>query len=73
MTKSELREELAALAHRQWEQWSRTVAARGVSDDDLERWREQWVPYEQLDEAAKELDRTWADKILAIIDKHSSS
>ena len=32
----------------------------------LERWKQNWKPYNKLDEKTKDFDRIWADKVLTI-------
>jgi hypothetical protein len=60
-------ETLAALEHDQWVEWSRTVAAQGLTPERLARWERYWVPYAELDEETKEHDRKWARLVLAIL------
>ena len=62
----ELLERLAELEHEQWVAWSRAVAAE-VSAARRRRWQECWVPYAELPEEVKELDREWARKVLAAL------
>ncbi len=63
-----LRERLAELEHEQWIEWSRTLAAgESLSAERLARWHARWVPYAELTEEAKELDRAYADRILALL------
>lgn len=66
---TELVEELAALEHRQWMHWSKAVAENNDIPDDLEaKWRENWMPYEELDDDLKEHDRKWARKVVEILE-----
>lgn len=61
----DLVERLAALEHRQWMHWTQAVAEREDLPDGLvERWEESWVPYDDLDEETKEMDREWARRAL---------
>ena len=62
----ELLERLAELEHEQWVAWSQAVAAE-VSAARRRRWQECWVPYAELSEEVKELDREWARKVLAAL------
>jgi hypothetical protein len=62
----ELLERLAELEHEQWVAWSRAVAAE-VSADRRRRWQACWVPYAELPEEVKELDRAWARRVLATL------
>ena len=67
----ELLERLAELEHEQWVAWSRAVAAE-VPAERRRRWQECWVPYAELPEEVKELDREWARKVLAVLNPRSS-
>jgi hypothetical protein len=62
----DLLEKLAELEHKQWEQWSRAVADE-VSVQRRVRWQQYWVPYVELPESSKELDREWARRVLDTI------
>ena len=62
----DLLERLAELEHEQWVAWSRAVAAE-VSAERRRRWQACWVPYGELPEEVKELDREWARKVLAAL------
>jgi hypothetical protein len=66
MMGQELLERLAELEHEQWVAWSRAVAGE-VSAERRRRWQECWVPYAELPEEVKELDREWARKVLAAL------
>jgi hypothetical protein len=66
--KRALREELAALEHRQWWEWSKTVATEeDISDERIERWQEYWKPYHELPEDVKDHDRKWADRVMELL------
>ena len=67
----ELLERLAELEHEQWVAWSRAVAAE-VSAERRRRWQECWVPYAELPEEVKDLDREWARKVLSLLSPRSS-
>ena len=64
-----LLERLAAAEHEQWMHWAAAVLAAepGLSATRRASWQAAMVPYAQLDESAKELDRVWARKALAVI------
>jgi len=63
-----LREELAALEHQQWWEWSKTVAREeDISKERIERWRQYWKPYEDLPEDVKDHDRKWADRVTELL------
>lgn len=66
-TDTDVIEELAALEHRQWMEWSKQVAEDGLHRERLDRWEDYWVPYDELDEDVKEHDREWARKVLEIV------
>jgi hypothetical protein len=64
---NKLLEELAALEHLQWVEWSKTLAEKEhLSPERLERWQKLWVPYEELDDKDKESDRVWARRALGV-------
>lgn len=64
----ELREKLAELEHEQWCDWSRSVAAtETLAPERLEAWTKRWVPYSELSEADKDMDREYADRVLALL------
>jgi hypothetical protein len=56
-------ERVAALEHEQWMAWSKAVASE-VSPERRARWEKYWVPYDQLPEDIKEIDREWARKVI---------
>ena len=62
---------LADLEHEQWMAWSRELAStEQLSPERLARWRSQWVPYVELPEEAKDHDRVWADRVLALLERY---
>lgn len=62
-----LREALASLEHDQWMAWSQDIAtSEAISPERLSRWSAMWVPYDELTEAQKDMDREWADRVLAL-------
>lgn len=64
-------EDLARVEHRQWWEWSSTLAKEEVlSDTRVDRWREYWKRYDQLDDDAKEHDRKWAKKAAEVVHDH---
>ncbi len=65
----ELREELAALEHLQWEEWASTLILKEphLSKERTDRWAQYMVPYAELSEEVKGHDRVWADRILDIM------
>lgn len=65
---SNLREALAELEHDKWVEWSKAIAEKEqVSPERLERWKGCWVPYAELSEEKKEIDRMYADRVLQIL------
>jgi hypothetical protein len=66
----EIREALADMFHQAWEHWSKAVKDDIKSPERVTRWQEYWVPYDQLDESTKDMDREWADKALESIEKY---
>ncbi len=63
---NKLLEELSAIEHDQWIEWSKSVASE-VSEERKERWKKYWVPYEELPDDVKEQDRVYARKILGVL------
>jgi hypothetical protein len=56
-------EPLAALAHRLWTYWSQNLAEEEeISEERLERWEDLWIPYEELPEAIKDVDRELVER-----------
>ncbi len=55
----EMLERIAELEHEQWVAWSKSVAPE-VDEARRRRWEACWVPYAELSEDMKELDRVWA-------------
>ncbi len=69
MTSVSTREKLAELEHKQWVDWSKTIAHNeNISSERLKRWMELWVPYSELSEEQKNQDRVWADKVIEIVE-----
>lgn len=63
-----LLERLAELEHVQWRYWAMAVEGE-VSAARRERWRGCYVPYAQLSEELKEMDRVWAMRALALVEE----
>jgi len=54
---------LDALAHRLWVHWSQSIAKEeNISEERLQRWRELWVPYEELSERQRDTDRQLVER-----------
>lgn len=64
-----LLEDLASLEHDQWMRWTDVVQFY-VPPVHYYRWVKFRVPYSELSEEAKELDREWAKKVIGILMKH---
>ena len=56
-------ERVAEVEHAQWMAWSKAVAHE-VSPERRARWERYWVPYKDLPEEVKELDRAWARRAI---------
>lgn len=67
--REDLVEALAALEHEQWMDWARAVMPE-VTAGRRQRWHGYMVPYEELEEPVKELDRAWARRALAVLERH---
>lgn len=67
---SELREELADLAHEQWSGWMRYLF-ENWNDDSVARWKRQMeTPYAELSREEQDSDRKEADRVLAVLRRH---
>ena len=54
---------LSALAHRLWTHWSQHIAdEEDISEQRLQRWRNLWVPFDKLPEAARDTDRRLVER-----------
>ncbi|NMH88970.1 hypothetical protein [Flavivirga algicola] len=68
--KTELLEILAELEHIQWTNWAKNLIKReSLSIETIERWESYFVPYKNLPENIKELDRDYARKVMSAL-KH---
>lgn len=60
-------EKLAAIEHKQWTHWMRSVVtSEAISMKRKERWFAGDKPYHELTEEQKEQDRIWARKVLEL-------
>lgn len=68
-------EALASLEHDQWMDWAKNLMEKepGLSQERKERWQKFMIPYCDLDEAAKDMDRVWAAKAVDIAMFHRQS
>lgn len=65
MVSETLKEDLAALEHRQWMSWTKYLVDNyDLPRELVEKWKENWKPYEELSEVEKEKDRKWMRKVL---------
>jgi len=71
-TSSQLIEALAKLEHDQWMDWAKNLLEKepALSQARKDRWAAFMVPYDRLDEAAKDMDRIWAAKVVELIQNH---
>lgn len=61
-------ERLATLVHGEWSEWSHDIANKEqLTDARLRRWQHMWVPYNDLPDRVKEMDRRWAKRFLSEI------
>ncbi len=66
--RASLREALAELEHEQWCSWSRALAeSEKLSPERLGTWSRRWVPYSDLSDADKDLDREYADHVISLL------
>lgn len=62
----EFLEKLAELEHRQWQRFAKAVFQE-VSPQRQSRWKKYMIPFDRMDERAKELDREQARRVLDIV------
>lgn len=66
--KDDVVEKLADLEHKQWMSWAKNILkTENINDERAKRWKDLFVPYNELTEEMKELDREWARKVLKIV------
>lgn len=71
INEQKLLEELSELEHQQWICWAQNILqAEAVSNKTQERWKKYFVPYSELTQELKNLDRSFARKSLEIFKKH---
>jgi hypothetical protein len=65
----DLLERLAELEHQQWMHWAQALLASepGLSSVRAASWRREFVPYRDLPEDRKDLDRAWARRALGLL------
>ena len=70
----DLLEILAELEHQQWMNWAKSLMDKeDLSNEIVEKWNSYFVPYTQLPEEIKELDRVYARKVIGIISEKNKS
>jgi len=58
-------ERMAELEHDQWVFWSKSLVKNEKIPEDLaKKWAKKWIPYSELSDSDKDLDRKWARKAL---------
>lgn len=68
--KKELLEELSSLEHEQWILWAKNILEyENISKERRTRWEKYFVPYGDLEENVKNLDRVFARKSLKLLEK----
>lgn len=67
--KDKLLESLANLEHRQWISWSESLM-EFVPAEKAKRWKSYQVPYDDLKEDIKELDRPFARKTMKVLEDY---
>jgi hypothetical protein len=71
---NQLLEKLAEQAHNVWVGWTKEIAVRFMTEPSFqhqrEAWEQSWIPYSQLPESQKALDRNIATKYLEIVIHH---
>ena len=59
---------MAEVEHKQWMNWAKSILKNEtISDERANRWKDLFIPYKDLSEEMKELDRKEARKVLKII------
>lgn len=63
-------ERLAALEHEQWCFWVGQLIATGrIPDWLVVQWKRSMVPYGELPENSKEMDRVWARRVVDVLER----
>jgi len=62
-------EALAEIEHLQWVHWSKAVAPE-VAEATRRKWKCCWTDYSKLSDDAKEADRIWSRKVVALLREH---
>lgn len=68
-----LLERLAELEHNQWMSWTKEVIELNRNSEITnilhEQWSPSWIPYSELTEGQKELDRVHARKVMNLLNE----
>lgn len=74
MKQEDLLEQLAELEHQQWMSWAKhLMATEQLATATVKRWQSYFVPYAQLPEDIKELDRNYARKVLTLLQNKANN
>lgn len=69
--KTELLEKLSAQEHEQWMSWAKHILENeNISEQTKKRWQADFVPYLNLPENIKKLDRPFARKSLHVFEEY---
>ncbi len=67
----DLLETLAELEHQQWMNWAKQIMQKEkLSQETTKRWKNYFIPYKDLPEDIKELDRNYARKVISALKDH---
>ena len=67
-TINELVGKLAELEHEQWMCWAKNIMdTEDISDERRERWEKYMIPYDELPDDVKRMDRDWARRAFNIM------
>lgn len=73
MKDNQILEQLAALEHQQWMSWAKhPIATEPLTEATVRRWQSYFIPYAELPEDIKELDRNYARKVLALLQERTN-
>ena len=69
--KKQLIESLSVLEHEQWMTWAKNILeTENISSETRTRWEQYFVPYHDLPEDIKNLDRPFAQKSLELFEQY---
>ena len=61
-------EELADIEHKQWWSWTLALEPK-MPKEVVARWKRNQIPYSELSEMDKDLDRRWAMVVYSVFEK----